>query len=91
MPPSSVHDTAIDDQTEEMESNFLQVGGFVCTEKSPMPEIEKKENVDQARQPIIWFNVIMITLFHLLAAYMLLAYIIHIQYLTILWGKFGFI
>ena len=89
MPPRSQHDTAIEGQNEQTESNFLQVGRCASSEKPSTPEIEKK-NVEPVKQKIIWFNVIMITVFHLLATYMFFAYLIKLKFLTVVWGKKNF-
>lgn len=87
MPPNNTHSTVLEDQFENpIEENFLEVSGFVSktsTEKEPKP-------VESKRQKIIWVNVILITLFHILTVYVLVAYIRYIKFMSIVWGKLIF-
>lgn len=48
---------------------------------SPIPE---------SKQEIIWTNVILITILHLLAVNALFTYMITARYMTIVWGEFIF-
>lgn len=89
MPPNNTENTLIGDEIEQIsELNFLQEAGFVSS-TSPLKKTEdKNEKIHSNRQPIIWTNVILITLFHILAVYMFFSYLWYLKYLTIVWGKY---
>ncbi len=85
MPPNTTNVLAVGEEKEDVsEINFLQVGGFVA--KDNMPDNSQKET-ESKRQPLIWTNIILITIFHIVAVYSL-KYVPHVKYQTILWGKY---
>lgn len=48
-----------------------------------------KDSLPVSKQEIIWKNVIMITLLHILAVISFITHVTCIKYQTIIWGKFG--
>lgn len=87
MPPNNTHSTVLEDQFEDpTDENFLEVSGFV----SRTPTEKEAKPVESKRQEIIWVNVILITLFHILTVFVLVAYIKYIKFMSIVWGKLIF-
>lgn len=86
MPPSNTHSPAMEDQIEDTsDMNFLEIGGFVSKNQPVKEEATPEES---RKQKIIWVNVVLITLFHVLAVYMGVAYVTEIKLMSIVWGEF---
>ncbi|XP_065212584.1 acyl-CoA Delta-9 desaturase-like [Planococcus citri] len=81
MPPNNSESIIMNAKPENSELDFLEVSGLVSTKSEP-----KEETTESKRQPIIWINVVLITLFHLFATYAFFAYIFRIKLITIAWG-----
>lgn len=83
MPPNNTENIMMSDRKGDPDLNFLEISGLVSTTTKEQ-DVKPKES---KRQPIIWTNVILITLFHVLATYMFFAYVFDIKMLTITWGR----
>ena len=82
MPPNNSESVIMNTKQMDSELNFLEVSGLVSTKSK-----QNDEKIDSKRQPIIWTNVVLITLFHIFAMYAFFAYVFRIKLLTITWGK----
>lgn len=83
MPPNNTENVIMNEEKGEYpELNFLEVSGFASKTKN-----DESKTKESKRQPIIWTNVILISLFHVTAVYMFFAYVYYIKLITITWGK----
>nr|QBM20314.1 very long chain fatty acid elongase [Phenacoccus solenopsis] len=82
MPPNNTENVIMNEEKGEYpELNFLEVSGFASKTKN-----DESKTKESKRQPIIWTNVILISLFHVTAVYMFFAYVYYIKLITITWG-----
>lgn len=49
----------------------------------------KVEPIPNSRQEIIWTNVVLITILHVLAVKFFFSHLVYLQYKTLIWGKFS--
>lgn len=84
MPPNNTNELPVDEKDAYLDENFLEKAGFAPTK---VVENETESQDESKRQPVIWINVILISIFHVVAAYALIAYSWRIKILTLLWGK----
>ena len=83
MPPNNTNELPVDEKDVYLDENFFEKAGLVTAKNT---EDEAKNQNESKRQSIIWSNVILISIFHLLAVYMLFAYTFRVKTQTFLWG-----
>lgn len=84
MPPNNTETTLLKEKCEESsEMNFLEISGIIPARRNK----NDIKTTESKRQPLIWSNIILITIFHIVAAYCLVAYVYKIKFLTLIWGK----
>lgn len=85
MPPNNTNELPVDEKDSYLDENFLEKAGFLPTK---IVENETEIQNESKRQPIVWHNVILITVFHVIGVYMLFTYTFNVKLQTFLWGKF---